>query len=397
MASELTARSRFGAAAFAAALAFSLFGCGGPNGEEHPTALQSHEGQTTDGTVALNNLSAQIRGHERSLAARPHDRSVRASLVQLLLLRTQYAGSYSDFDRALELAGDGIARHPEDASAHIALARALAAVHRFEEALEHLADAERLGADVEDSRAGVLLALGRDLDEAFETRLAAANERPSTTTLAGLAAVHAARGEFDLADERYLEALRHHRDTSPFPIASIEFQRGVMWSEMADRPDLGEARYREATNRIPGFVVANVHLAELEGRRTAIERLRVLETEDPEPLGLLAELVEDSEAQKLAAAAIERYDALLARHRAAFADHGAEFFTGPGGDPARGLELARFNLSQRKTDRAYQVAIESAFAARETQLACSLAAEAGPERASVPLQQLVQETLRECE
>jgi hypothetical protein len=66
----------------------------------------------------------------------------------------------------------------------------------------------------------------------------------------------------------------------------------------------------------------------------------------------------------------------LKQHRAAFLDHAAEFFTGPGADPPRALELATENLALRPTGRAYALAIEAALAAQNRPLACDLVSRA---------------------
>ena len=171
-----------------------------------------------------------------------------------------------------------------------------------------------------------------------------------------------------------------------------------MWSEHAGETSVGCALYTAGTQRLPGYVVANVHLAEIErgaSAEGAAARLETLlaATGDPEPAGLYGEVLlsqgEVERAEAFIAQAAARYDALLAKHRLAFADHGAEFFAGPGGDPDRALALALDNLDNRRNDRAYQVAIESALAAGEAGLACALAAEAGSDNASVVLDELV--------
>ena len=116
---------------------------------------------------------------------------------------------------------------------------------------------------------------------------------------------------------------------------------------------------------------------------------------DPEPGGLLGELIRESnpaESMRLAHQAGARYDQLLSRHRAAFLDHGAEFFSGPGEDTARGLALARENLELRPTARAYVVAIESATAHGDGELACEYAASAELLRSRHPvLDHLIQD------
>ena len=49
------------------------------------------------------------------------------------------------------------------------------------------------------------------------------------------------------------------------------------------------------------------------------------------------------------------FEALVARHPLAFADHAAEFYLGSGGDAGRALELARLNLANRPTARAFEL------------------------------------------
>jgi tetratricopeptide (TPR) repeat protein len=272
-------------------------------------------------------------------------------------------------------------------------------VHRFEDSLRDLDAAARLGADVDARRASIHLALGRDLEKARAFAKSRVDRSPSLEHLGMLAIAEAALGDFDAADDHYQAALDSLRDVSPFPVAQLSFQRGVMWGEQAHRPDRALAFYAEAVRRVPQYVVANVHLAELEastGRReAAIERLRrVVEQSqtpghDPEPFGVLAELLLERDPHDGSAAAlIERarqgYDTLLARHRTAFLDHGAEFFAGPGNDRARALELARENLALRQTPRAYGLAIETALGAGDAAAGCGWMTEAAPLRAHSP-------------
>src|SRR5690606_35208397 len=157
------------------------------------------------------------------------------------------------------------------------------------------------------------------------------------------ASAEAALGEFEAADEQFAAALATLRDVSPFPVAQLCFQRGVMWGEQAANPERALPHYVEAVRRLPGYVVANVHLAELEvelgQRAAALERLRAIvdRPADPEPAGFLGELLSsgappDPAGRALIERARAAYDGLLGRHPEAFLDHAAEFFAGPGGD-----------------------------------------------------------------
>lgn len=167
-----------------------------------------------------------------------------------------------------------------------------------------------------------------------------------------------------------------------------------MWAEVADEPLRALALYRDAVRILPDYVVATVHLAELEHELgqtdNAIERLASISAwaEDPEPLGLLAELLSDEDpdqADALTVEAVERYDRLLAAHRLAFADHGSEFFSGIGADPDRALALALSNLANRNGERALLVALSAAQGTDDEALACQLAASAEPDATNVHL------------
>src|SRR5262249_34895145 len=78
------------------------------------------------------------------------------------------------------------------------------------------------------------------------------------------------------------------------------------------------------------------------------------------------------------AAMIERarkgFEAVLAKHPEAFADHAARFYLTV--DPKRALELAQQNLKLRSTPDAHQLAIDAAMAARDNKSARAPAAAA---------------------
>jgi hypothetical protein len=59
------------------------------------------------------------------------------------------------------------------------------------------------------------------------------------------------------------------------------------------------------------------------------------------------------------------FEMLLSKQLLAFADHGAEFYSGSGGNPARAFELARINLLNRPTLKAYGQAHTTAIGAGE--------------------------------
>lgn len=357
----------------------------GPNPDQLDVAADL---VSIDPQVAVSNLVSHTDAALAAVADQPGVITHRSQAIDLLLSRTRFLGSYADFAAALRLAEDAVGLLPREPEAFLARAAVRSAIHEFGPARTDVVEASQLagehvlGADKIQQRHAVLdLAIGADLNQAIANAEQAAAQHATFSSLTTLASLLAAEGRFDEADARYLEAARTYRDVSPFPLAWLAFQRGVMWGEMADRPDLALLLYRQAVVRLPHYVVANVHLAEIEAEigslEAAVSRLRrvAMDAQDPEPSGLLAELLaEDApdESDGLIARAAAQYDALLQQFPAAFADHGAEFFAGPGGDPARAVELALGNLQRRPTARSFQVAIGAARAANRRDLLCML-------------------------
>jgi tetratricopeptide (TPR) repeat protein len=319
---------------------------------------------STSGAIALANLHAQIDGLEAQLVTGRLSVVAQAGLLDLLLLRGHILGRIADYERASALAEQLVHNAPCDGIAWLARARARAALHRFAAALADLDTAERCDADqaaLASERAAIFQALGR-YEEALAFRRSAAERRPSFATLGALAGLQAERGWLADAERLFAEARWRYREVSPFPLAMLDFQRGLMWLEQGD---LSAARvwFEAARYRAPAYAVAVGHLAEVDMAQdscgAALVRLRLLvaSSDDPEYAGLLACVLSQAgqvqEASHWRAKAAAGYDTLMLRHAAAFADHAAEFWLGAGADAHKGLELARRNLQTRQTPRAY--------------------------------------------
>jgi hypothetical protein len=339
---------------------------------------------STSGAVAVANLDSQIEGIRR-VARDTGDPATARQLAGLLLQRSTFMGTYDDLDELELLSGVDVDSHPSDPAAWLGRATFLTAVHRFDEARAALVRAEAAGASadaVDRARWVVDLATGMNPTGLVERARDRRQTEPSLQSWADEAHALAAAGRFKEADLAYRSAQAEYRDVSPFPLAWLAFQRGVMWAEAADRPELAAPLYREALRYLPSYVSAGVHLAELEASAGdfpgAVARLRGFAgaSGDPEPMARLAEYLADTEpveAAGAAAAARARYAVLLAKHRAAFLDHAAEFHYGAGGDAELALLLARENLALRPTARAYQIVIGAARASLDTALTCDLA------------------------
>jgi tetratricopeptide (TPR) repeat protein len=291
----------------------------------------------------------------------------------LLILRGHILGHIANYEHAAALAEQLVRDAPNDGSAWLARARTRATLHRFAEALADLDAAERLGPDwaaLDAERAAIFQALGR-YDEALALRRDAAERRPDFATLGALAGLHADCGAVTEAERLFSEGRRHYQDVSPFPVAMLDFQRGLMWFEHGD---LNAARiwFEAAQDRLPAYAPALGHLAEVDAavgaRAAAIARLRPLavSSDDPEYAGLLAGLLSEEgqalEARQWRTKVAARYDELLLRHPAAFADHAAEFWLTAGADRQKALQLAQQNLAAGQTPRAYALLQRAALA-----------------------------------
>lgn len=334
--------------------------------------------RTTDGLIAEHNLNAQIQGLRDAAQRDLPGLDVEGALVDALLVRAQFFGTWSDFDEALERSDALLRLQPDSASAAELRARTLAAIHRFAEARGILQSAPTAPA-VQAALFTLDEATGGDPDVVLEARERAVEREGRTfSALTAWARALAGVGRFEDADAAYVEAAASYSDVSPFPIAWVAFSRGVMWAEVAGQPALARPLYEEALRRLPGYVVANVHLAELEADagelRPATARLRALlrdQLVDPEPHAVLGRIASDQDAT---AQAHRGYEQALARYPEAVWDHATEFYLSGGASPQRAHELATLNLELRATERAYLLAIRAAVAVEDFDRAHELVA-----------------------
>jgi tetratricopeptide (TPR) repeat protein len=324
---------------------------------------------TTSGSIAVVNLNAQIDGlTARLLGARSTWAPMALTaadmtpLVDLLLLRGQVLGRIADYERAAGLAEALVRDAPDDGAAWLARARTQSTLHRFARALADLDAAERRGADpaaLDTERAAILQAVGR-CAEALMLRRTAVERRPDFATLGALAVLEAERGQVTEAESLFTEARRRYRGVSPFPIADLDFRRGLMWH---GRGDLRTAHdwFDAAVRRVPDHAPALGHLAEiasaLGAHGPAIDRLRPLtvSSDDPDYAATLAAVLlsagQPQEAEQWRVTAAARYDELVARHPEAFAHHAAHFWLTVGGDRSRGLRLQELDRASRCATR----------------------------------------------
>lgn len=321
----------------------------------------------TDGEIATINLESARRSAWARFAEDARLAGGVEAVVDYERLVAQFLGDLDALDR-LDTLTSQFARADDSSRAGLVQAEAASMAHRFREARVHLADAARMGAPREAIERHLLAidqACGVNLDAvlAARRRIAAASDRLEDHVPLG--AVLGDLERFAEADAVYQQAFYSYDGLSPFPLAWVCFQLGMLWGELTPVPDLDLAAlwYRRALAYVPGYVKARVHLAEIlasHDQRGEAEMLLLpaLSSGDPEVQWRLADVlaaqhrVEEAETQLDAARSA--FETLLAKHLLAFADHAAEFYAGSGNNCRRALELARANLANRPTPRAIQ-------------------------------------------
>ena len=148
----------------------------------------------------------------------------------------------------------------------------------------------------------------------------------------------------------------------------------MLWGETIPEPDRYRAAlwYKQAIAYLPAYTRARVHLAEIqldEGEPDAAEAvlLPVQDSGDPEVRWRLAQaMMAQGRVPRSVVhhrAACSAFEALVSKYELAFADHAAEFYLSNDTDIRRAYDLARLNLANRPTLRAFELAHTAAKAA----------------------------------
>jgi len=345
---------------------------------------------TTDGEIAIINLESARRRSWSKFFADPARDGVAETVVEHEQLTLQFVGDVSALDRLALLAAQLNQAEPVSARTRLIQAQVASIAHRFSDARHYLAEAEIDGApvpDVDRLRLTIDQACGNDLDSVLDARRRIATETGGLEDFVALASLLADLRDFDAADRAYKQALQAYRDVSPFPIARVCFQLGMLWGELTPEPNptLAAQWYRQAIAILPMYTKARLHLAEIcsaEGNFSEAEELlrRVMAIGDPEVDWRLADVLADQEkieeSEERMKAAHSGFESLLERHLLAFADHGAEFYAESGGGLPRALHLARINADNRPTLRAIEQAHKVAILADDAAAAFELLSEA---------------------
>jgi tetratricopeptide (TPR) repeat protein len=341
----------------------------------------------TDGDIAVNNLESARRHSWSRFWRDPLRPGVAECIVEQEQLTAQYVGDLGALERLDALVRQLYRVDADEMRTALVHAQVASMGHRFAEARRFLAQAEAHGAshaDVHRLLLSIDQACGTNLESVLEARRKMAAESERLEDLVPLGGLLADLREFDEADSVYRLALNVYEDVSPFAVAWVCFQLGALWGELVPEPQSERAArcYQKAIEYLPCYVKARVHLSEIylhSGNATDAEALLVpaVSSGDPEVNWRLADVLaamerpEEAEAQMQVARS--GFENLLDQYLLAFADHGAEFYSGSGNDVGRAFELAMVNLANRPTLRAFEQAYEAAVAAGESGRAANIA------------------------
>jgi tetratricopeptide (TPR) repeat protein len=316
----------------------------------------------------VRNLESVRAGAWARFAHNPHAPRVAETIVDCEQVAIQFLSDYRALDR-LEVLAEEFSRTEESYRASLVRAQVAAVGHRFGEARECLVAATHLGAPAEEIARITLSidqACGVGLEAALEARWLAAEGSLRLEDRIPLGALLVDLERFEEADVVYREAFSYCEGVSPFPIAWVCFQLGVLWGEAVPEPNPDRATlwYLLALEYLPAYIKARVHLAEIYIRRQEsgeAERLLrpALASGDPEVPWRLAEALARQgrlgETRPQMEAARSGFEALIGKHPLAFADHAAEFYAASGADRTRAFELARMNCKNRATRQAHNL------------------------------------------
>jgi tetratricopeptide (TPR) repeat protein len=344
----------------------------------------------TAGDIAVNNLeSARQQAWSRFWQA-PGRPGIAEYIVEQEHLAAQFLGDMGAFDRLDHLVNHLTRADVDPGRTALLNAQVVSMTHRFADAKAFLGQARMVGMMPEAANR-LSLSIDQACGTGLETVLAARREAAASgrlEDLVPLGALLADLGEYNEADEIYQRAIKEYKDVSPFALAWVCFQLGVLWGELVPETQSSRAAlwYQKAVEYLPAYVKARVHLSEIyldEGRVEDAEALLLpaIASGDPEVSWRLADvmLAKDrfAEAQTQMESARSGFEALLKKHLLAFADHGAEFYSGSGGDAGRAFELASINVANRPTLRAFEQLHSIAIDAGKPGLASEILAKAG--------------------
>lgn len=325
--------------------------------------------KATSPEIAISNLDSQIDTLSKLISSRADDIH-KIKYVDLMLTKIQFFNNFDDLKKVHQLVD--LNSH-QKYQVEINL-KFLLFVHEYDKALVEVEKLNKQKELYDEYMLKIQLAKGLVKDKKSVT-----NSKSHFANQIRLAILSADQGRFKDAQKELLIALQSYQDVSPFPIAYIYFNLGVLWGEKGDDLKKAQDFYKNAISYIPTYSSAVVHLSEIYINKrqydSALKILEPIETNgDPEVLATLAEIytktgkVEQSSFYSDKAA--QRYQELLNLYPLAFYDHATEFYLGVGNNPELAKSYALSNLRNRKGQRSFFLVLEAAKKTKDIDLQC---------------------------
>jgi len=317
-----------------------------------------HELPTTAATQYLDGLDGQIAAAEKSALADATSATKQVMLASLLGARGKLFGNLDEVQRAIDLTTRAIELAPDDPAPRIERASLAQTLHRFPTARADVELAKTLGGS-----ARAISAIEQELDwneghyeRAIQAIRAARIARPNVFTVSREARLLHDLGDYAGADQLYAQAEELIDDTSPVVVAFLAFQRGYHAFEIG-RLEEAIVFFREAVRRLPTWITAQEHLAELlvltghPDEAVTIYEDVTARSRDPELFAALARvyraLDRGAEADTLDARARVGFDEYATKFPEAAWAHASEFYLAAGNDPARAVAMRESNVRLR--------------------------------------------------
>ncbi len=309
----------------------------------------------------LELLDKERAGIEKLSANAPDNRLHVERLAGTFMQRARLSGSYEDYAKAEAQIAQAFELTPAPSTfmlrskLHYTLHRLPEARADFEEAKPKTPRTPGAVASLEAFEANLAMQAGdeKTARKHFEASLAA---KRNHSNLASVAVFHWKTGEFEKAEEVFLDALKNYHGKPMEPRAWIHLNLGLLDLDRG-RYDDALVHYREAESFLKGYWLIDEHIAEILTLQGKTEEAKTLyldiieRTNSPEFMDAMAgisfEAGKEAEGKEWVAKARKRYEEQMAKYPEAAYGHALGHYLEFGDDPAYVLELAQKNYDLR--------------------------------------------------
>ncbi len=230
--------------------------------------LEMEVSPATDGDIAVINLQSTREGAWSRFWRTPDRPGLAEFIIEQEGFALAFLGDCDALDR-MALLAEQLVRMDDGAIRTVLIqAQVASATHRFADARRYLVQARLLGAPaatVDRLSLGIDQACGTHPEPCWQPGVGSPPKHGIWRIWCRSAHSSPTCGNSTKPTRSIAERLRDYQDVSPFALAWVCFQLGVLWGELVpERQSARAARwYRKAVEYLPSYVKARVHLAEI--------------------------------------------------------------------------------------------------------------------------------------